>query len=135
MTHTPIKTELAPQALGPYSQGIEAFNGSKKMVFVSGQIPVDPKTGKLVQGNIQEATRMCLKNIEAILQEAHLELGDVVRVEIFMTDLSKFLLLNEEYLNHFKGPVFPARQTVEVAKLPRDAEIEISCIAIGPKDF
>lgn len=135
MTHTPLKTELAPQAVGPYSQGIEAFNGSQKMVFVSGQIPIDPKTGKLIQGNIQEATRMCLKNIEAILHKAHLKLSDVVRVEIFMTDLSNFLKLNDEYINHFKGPVFPARQTVEVSKLPKDAEIEISCIAIGSKEF
>ena len=124
-----IETEAAPKAIGPYSQAI-AIQFNRKIIFVSGQIPLDPKTGKLVEGDIHELTRQSLENLKSILVKAGSNLESVVRTDVFLKDLkADFKGMNEEYMKHFKGPAFPARQTVEVSELPMGARVEISCIA------
>lgn len=125
-----IETNRAPQAVGPYSQAINIDITDSRLVFVSGQLPVDPTTGTLVPGGIEEATRQVLDNIEAILISANSSLNEVVRVDIFLKDLDDFQKMNEEYKRRFTGEHFPARQTIQVAKLLLDASIEISCIAV-----
>lgn len=122
-----LETEGAPKALGPYSQGIE-LNG---WVFASGQLPINPATGKMVEGDIKVLTRRVIGNLEAILKKAGLGLADVVKTEVFLTDLSLFKEMNEEYALHFKGDSPPARQTIQAAALPLGSPIEISCIASG----
>jgi 2-iminobutanoate/2-iminopropanoate deaminase len=121
-----IETNDAPQALGPYSQAVKANN----MIFVSGQIPIDPATGKMVAANIEAQTRQVLHNMQAILQAAGLSLEQVIRSDIFMLDLNDFQAMNNIYSEFFSFPVKPARQTIQVARLPLDALIEISCIAV-----
>lgn len=121
-----IETTNAPQALGPYSQAVKADN----LVFVSGQIPLDPATGKMVESTIEKQTWQVLKNIEAVLQAAGLSFEQVVRTDIFMQDLSDFQAMNAIYSDFFTGSIKPARQTIQVARLPMNALIEISCIAI-----
>lgn len=125
-----IETKKAPQALGPYSQAMSIRVTDSHLVFVSGQLPIDPLTGKLIAGDIEEATRRVFDNIEAILNAANSSLKDVVRVDVFLKDLNDFQKMNEEYKKRFIAPHFPARQTVQVARLPLDAPIEISCIAV-----
>lgn len=131
-TPTPKKqiviSKDAPEALGPYSQAVIAGN----FLFVSGQLAIDPKTGKMENEGIEGQTFRVLKNIEAILKETGLTFEHVVKCEIFMKDLSDFQIMNKIYWNFFSYPTKPARQTVQVAKLPLDALIEISCIAILP---
>lgn len=122
-----IETDHAPKALGPYSQAIFQ-NG---WLFVSGQLPIDPISGAMIQGDIKQLTRQVLKNLEAILQAAGLGFADVVKTEVFLTDLSLFKEMNEEYALHFKGEAAPARQTIQAAALPLGSLIEISCIANG----
>ena len=113
----------APAAIGPYSQGIEAG----ELVFVSGQIPAKPD-GLLVEGGIAEQTTRCLDNIEAILKACGLGLDAVVKTTVFMTDLSQFAGMNEQYAKRFSSPA-PARATVEVSALPKGVGIEIEAIA------
>jgi 2-iminobutanoate/2-iminopropanoate deaminase len=120
-----INTPEAPKAIGPYSQAIS----DGQYVFVSGQLPIEPSTGKLIQADIRTQTKQVLDNLEAILKAAEVELQSVVRVDIFLKDLNHFSIVNEEYAKRFNSPITPARQTIQVAKLPLDAEIEISCIA------
>jgi 2-iminobutanoate/2-iminopropanoate deaminase len=120
-----INSLEAPQAIGPYSQAVRAGN----LIFVSGQLPLDPSTGKLVEGQIHVHINQVLDNLEAILKSAGCSFKDVVRVDIFLKDLQDFGVLNEEYTKRFHQPIPPARQTIQVAKLPLDARIEISCIA------
>lgn len=120
----PIKTDRAPAAIGPYSQGMRV--GS--LVFVSGQIPFNPATGQLVQGTIEEQAQQCLKNLMAILEASHSSLGKVVKTTIYLKDLEHFTRVNDTYAQFFKPP-FPARACVEVARLPRDVGVEIDCIA------
>ena len=123
-----IETEKAPKAIGPYSQGVSFQN----LLFVSGQLPIDSQTGKLVEGGIRPMTQQVLKNIEAILKEGGSSLQKVVRIDIFLKDLKNdFSPMNEEYAKIFPGPIFPARQTVQVSELPLGSPIEISCIAFG----
>jgi len=119
-----ISTDKAPKAIGPYSQGIKQ-NG---FIFVSGQLPVHPETNEMPQ-DIREQTKQSLKNIEAILDKADVSMEDVVKVTIFLKDLSHFSAVNEEYANFFAKD-YPARCCVEVARLPRDAGIEIEAIAM-----
>jgi 2-iminobutanoate/2-iminopropanoate deaminase len=121
-----VTTDLAPKAIGPYSQAVEA-NG---FVFVSGQLPIDPQTGKIVEGDIKALTTRIIDNIEAILKEAGSSLDKVVRTDVFLTDLKDFALMNEVYGSRFKGSVLPARQTIQVSALPMSSCIEISCVAI-----
>jgi len=115
----------APAPLGPYSQAILHDN----TLFVSGQIPLDPFTGDLVISSIQEATHRVLKNITALIEEAGMTRENIVKCSIFLKDMNDFSLMNEVYGTYF-GSLPPARETVQVAKLPLDVPIEISCIAI-----
>jgi 2-iminobutanoate/2-iminopropanoate deaminase len=119
-----IATADAPQAIGPYSQGVDAG----AVVFVSGQIPAGPD-GALVKGGIAEQTQRCLSNVEAILKAAGLSMADVVKTTVFMTDLGQFAAMNEVYGQRFGAP-FPARATVQVAALPKGAAVEIEAVAV-----
>ena len=119
-----INTPNAPAAIGPYSQGVQCCN----MVFVSGQLPFVPETGALLEGSVGEMTMQSMKNIEAILAEAGCTLKDVVKTTIFLKDLNDFAEVNAAYATFFpENP--PARACVQVAKLPRDAKVEIEAIA------
>ena len=119
-----IQTEKAPKPIGPYSQAIRAGN----FIFLSGQIPIDPKTGELVKGDIRQQTRQVLENIRGVLESQGLGMQDVVKVNIFLKDMGNFNEMNEVYATYFPATP-PARSTVGVAKLPRNAEIEIEAIA------
>jgi 2-iminobutanoate/2-iminopropanoate deaminase len=120
-----IATKEAPEALGPYSQAVV----SGGIVYVSGQIPIDPKTGQLVQtGTIAEKTRLILSNIASILAEAGTGLNNVLKVTVYLTDMNDFADMNAEYSEHFSKNK-PARACVQVARLPKDVNIEIDAIA------
>jgi len=125
-----INTLDAPQVLGAYSQGIKIKSDSS-LIFVAGQLPIDPKSGKLIDGGIEQMTAQVMKNIQAILKAGGSELNRVVRVEVFLTDIDNFTLLNSEYAKYFTGMDLPARQVIEVSRLPLNSPIEISCIAIA----
>jgi len=120
-----IQTEKAPKAIGPYSQAIEAGN----FLFLSGQLPLDPVTGELVKGDIRQQTQRVLANLKGILESQKLGMEDVVKVTIFLKDMGNFSQVNEVYATYFPSSP-PARSTVEVARLARDADIEIEVIAI-----
>ena len=120
-----IHTDRAPEAIGPYSQAIQAGN----FLFLSGQIPLDPKTGELVKGDIRQQTQQVLENIKVVLESQKLGMENVVKMTIFLKDIGSFNQVNEVYATYFPSSP-PARSTVEVAKLPRDAEIEIEAIAL-----
>lgn len=119
-----IQTDLAPKAIGPYSQAIDVGD----LVFVSGQIPLDPKTMEVVGGTIEEQTTQVMKNLEAILQEAGLTFANVVKFTIYLTDLADFEGLNQTYAQFLTDP-YPARATIEVSKLPKGVKVEIDLIA------
>ncbi len=120
-----IHTQDAPQAIGPYSQAIRAG----ELLFVSGQIPLDPSTGEMVQGDIKAQTEQVMKNIASILAAANVSFDHVVRTTIFLADLSDFAVVNEIYGNYFEKPE-PARAAFQVARLPKDARVEIDAIAL-----
>lgn len=120
-----INTAAAPAAIGPYSQAIEA-NG---IVFVSGQLPIDPATGTFAEGGIKELTRQSLTNMKAILAEAGLTMANVVKTTVFLADMADFAEMNEVYASFFEG-VCPARSAVAVKTLPKEARVEIECIAV-----
>jgi 2-iminobutanoate/2-iminopropanoate deaminase len=120
-----IKTETAPQAIGPYSQAVEA-NG---FVFVSGQIPLDPKTGNIVMGDIREQTKRVMENGKAILAAAGCAMSDVVKSTIYLKDIGDFTPVNEMYGSYFVADP-PARATVEVSRLPKDVAVEIDFVAV-----
>jgi len=119
-----VATESAPKAIGPYSQAI-VMNG---MVFVSGQIPINPANGNLVEGPIADQTRQVMSNLSAILEAAGTALDKVVKTTVYLKDMGDFQEMNEVYGSHFPDHK-PARATVQVAKLPRDVGVEIDCIA------
>ena len=119
-----VQTENAPAAIGPYSQAIKA-NG---FVFVSGQIPIDPRTGQFVEGGIQEQTEQVLKNLCAILEASGSSLNQVVKTTVFLADMQDFASMNEVYSGFF-GETPPARATVAAAGLPRNARVEIEAVA------
>lgn len=121
----PIQTPKAPAAIGPYSQAIDSGAG---IVFVSGQLPIDPATGAFPEGGVKEQTRQSLQNAEAILQEAGLGLSHVVKTTVFLADMADFAAMNEVYAQFFAAP-FPARSAVAVKTLPKGALVEIECIA------
>ena len=126
-----IETQKAPKAIGPYSQAV-SIAANQKLIYVSGQLPIDPLTGKFVEGGIREMTRQVLHNIESILLAAGSNMQKVARVDIFLKDLKNdFAPMNEEYTIKIPGPIYPARQTVQVSELPMGSPIEISCIAFG----
>ena len=121
----PIATQNAPAAIGPYSQGVDA--GS--IVFVSGQLPVDPSTGAFAEGGIAEQTNQSLTNIQAILAEAGLTMDNVVKTTVFLKDMNDFAAMNQVYATFFTTNP-PARSAVEVARLPKDARLEIEATAV-----
>lgn len=123
-----VETADAPKAIGPYSQAIIADD----FVFLAGQIGINPQTGKLVEGGIEAETEQVLKNIEAVLKASKSDFDNVVKTTIFLADINDFARVNEIYARYFKAP-FPARSTVQVAKLPRDARIEIEVTALVKK--
>ena len=123
-----IATEAAPKAVGPYSQAIVAAGIS--LVFTAGQIPLDPATGKLVGGTIEDQTRQVLDNLRAVLEAAGSGLDRVVKVTVFMTDLSLFARMNAVYATAFPSDP-PARSAVGVAALPLGAQVEMECVALG----
>lgn len=120
-----IQTEKAPKAIGPYSQAIQAGN----FLFLSGQIPLDPVTGELVKGDIRQQARRVLENLKGVLGSQKLSMEDVVKVTIFLKDMGNFNQVNEVYATYFPSSP-PARSTVEVSRLPRDADLEIEAIVI-----
>lgn len=120
-----ISTNNAPAAIGPYSQAIKVGN----MVFVSGQIPIDPKTGEFVSNEVAEQTEQVLKNLSAVLEAAGSSLANVVKTTVFLADMNDFVVMNEIYAKHFADNK-PARATVQAARLPKDARVEIECIAL-----
>ena len=119
-----VSTTRAPQAIGPYSQAIRAGD----LVFVSGQIPLDPATGAVVAGDIAAQTHRVMQNLQAVLEAAGTSLGAVVKTTIFLADLGDFAAVNEVYGSYFTPPA-PARATVQVARLPKDVRVEIDAIA------
>jgi 2-iminobutanoate/2-iminopropanoate deaminase len=120
-----IQTGMAPAAIGPYSQAIDSGAG---IVFVSGQLPIDPATEAFPEGGIKEQTRQSLANAKAILEAAGLGLGNVVKTTVFLADMGDFAAMNEVYAQFFTAP-FPARSAVAVKTLPKGAMVEIECIA------
>jgi 2-iminobutanoate/2-iminopropanoate deaminase len=121
----PISTPSAPAAIGPYSQAIRV-GGS---VFLSGQIPLDPATGQLVAGDIAAQTKRVMENLQAVLAAAGCSFADVTRTTVYLVDLANFAAVNEAYGKYFEAP-YPARATVQVAALPRGAQVEIDAIAV-----
>lgn len=121
-----INTPNAPAPIGPYNQAV-LVNG---ILYVSGQVPMDPSTGKLVEGDIKKETKQCMENLKAILEEAGMGFEDVVKASIFIKDMHQFPQINEVYGSYFDADMAPARETVEVANLPRFVNVEISMIAV-----
>ncbi|MCS6967566.1 MAG: RidA family protein [Cytophagales bacterium] len=124
--HTIINSKRAPEPIGPYNQAIQAGN----TLYISGQIAIDRQTGLLVTGDIAAETHQVMRNIEYILHEAGMGFRNVVKCTIFLRDMNDFAVVNQVYGQYFTAH-FPARETVQVARLPKDANIEISCIAVG----
>lgn len=120
-----IQTDNAPKAIGPYSQAVKAGG----MLFASGQVPIDPATGDIIQGTIAEQTERVLHNLKAVLEAAGASLDNVVKTTVFLADMNDFVEMNAAY-GKFFGDVPPARSTVEVSRLPRDARVEIDVIAL-----
>lgn len=125
MKLTKIETDKAPKAIAPYSQALLFEN----LLFVSGQIPTDPRTGKIEAMDIAGQTKQVLANLEAILGAAGLTFKDVIKTEIYVKDMGDYAIINALYAEKFSHPVQPARQLMQVARLPLDSLIEISCIA------
>lgn len=122
-----VSTQNAPAAIGPYSQGIKLGN----LLFTSGQIPLNPKTGELVNSDIREAARQSLENLKAILEAGGTTLENVVKTVVFLKDMNDFVAVNEIYGEYFTGKM-PARSAVQVGKLPKDSLVEIEAIALIP---
>jgi 2-iminobutanoate/2-iminopropanoate deaminase len=120
-----ISTEKAPGAIGPYSQAVKTGN----TIFCSGQIPIDVTTGEFVSNDVAEQTKQVLKNLTAVLEAAGSSLNDVVKTTVFLADMNDFGAMNEIYAEYFNENK-PARATVQAARLPRDARVEIECIAV-----
>lgn len=125
MSKTIVTSAQAPAPIGPYSQAVKTGN----TLYMSGQIPFDQLTGEMINENITEETHQVMKNIEAILSEAGMTFDQVVKCSIFIKDMNQFATINEAYGMYFKENP-PARETVEVARLPKDVNVEISCIAV-----
>ena len=119
-----ISSAGAPKAIGPYSQAVRAG----QLLFLSGQVALDPATGQMVEGGVAEQTRRVFENLGAVLSAAGRSFADVVRTTVFLADMNDFAAMNEVYGQYFKEP-YPARATVQVARLPRDARVEVDLIA------
>lgn len=131
-----ITTTQAPSAVGPYSQAVStgdpAHPASGDTIYVSGQIPLDPPTGALVEGSIQAQAERVLTSIGEILKAAGLGYGDVIKTTVLLADINDFVAVNEVYARFFTGPVLPARAAFQVAALPKGAGVEIEAIAVRP---
>jgi 2-iminobutanoate/2-iminopropanoate deaminase len=121
---TVIASAAAPAAVGPYSQAIALSN----LIFCAGQIPLDPATGNLIEGDVTAQTRRVLENVKAVLAAAGASLNDVVKSTVFLLDMNDFAAMNAVYAEYFSAP-FPARSTIQVARLPKDSRVEIEVIA------
>jgi len=121
-----ILTKKAPLPIGPYNQAIQFDN----LLFISGQIPLDPENGKLISSGIKEETNKVMTNIQCILEEAKMNFNNVVKTTIFLKNMNDFVEVNTEYAKFFENYIPPARETVQVSQLPKNVNIEISCIAI-----
>lgn len=121
----PVQTTLAPVAIGPYSQAIQAGD----TVYVSGQLPIDPATGQFAEGDIRDLTRQSLLNVQHILESVGLSMAHVVKTTVFLADMNDFAGMNEVYADFFAAP-FPARSAVAVKTLPKGASVEIECVAV-----
>lgn len=119
-----IHTDSAPAAIGPYSQAIQIGD----LLFVSGQVPIDPSTGAIVEGDIKAQAQQSLNNLKAILNAAGTNMGAVVKTTVFLADMNDFAAMNKVYAQFFQEP-FPARSAVQVGRLPKDAKVEIEAIA------
>jgi len=126
MERTVVSTPNAPAAIGPYSQGIVAQG---TLIFTAGQVGFDPATGALVAGDVKAQTRRVIENVKAILEKGGASLQSVVKTTVFLKDMGEFTAMNEVYAEFFPAPA-PARSTVEVARLPRDARVEIEAVAV-----
>jgi 2-iminobutanoate/2-iminopropanoate deaminase len=120
-----IYTDLAPKPIGPYNQAVL----TNDTLYVSGQIPIDPKNGMLIQGDISSQAKQVMENLSAVLKAADMNFNQVVKVSIFLKNMDQFDLINEVYGHYFEDATAPARETVEVSRLPKDVDIEISLIA------
>jgi 2-iminobutanoate/2-iminopropanoate deaminase len=121
---TAVASDRAPKAIGPYSAALRAGG----LLFVSGQVPIDPATGAMVDGDIAAQTRQVLHNLSALLEAGGSSLADVVRTTVYLADMNDFAAMNEVYRSFFSEP-YPARSTIQAARLPRDARVEIDAIA------
>lgn len=121
-----IETPGAPEPIGPYSQAVLQGN----TLYVSGQIPVHPETGQLIKGGIEAETKRVMTNLEAVLNKAGMNFSNVVKCTIFLKDMNDFVKINKIYGSFFDPVLAPARETVQVARLPKDVGLEISCIAV-----
>lgn len=122
---TAVSSPKAPKAIGPYSPAIRAAN----LLFVSGQVPIDPATGNMIEGDIAAQTRRVLDNVGALLTAGGAGFGHVVRTTVFLADMNDFAAMNQVYGEYFSEP-YPARATVQVARLPKDSRVEIDVIAV-----
>lgn len=129
---TVVATTDAPAAVGPYSQAVSTGDGAGAAVYLSGQIPLDPRTGQLVEGGIQAQAEQVLRNLQAVLAAAGLGLGDVVKTTVLLADINDFQAVNEVYARYFTGPVLPARAAYAVAALPLGARVEVEAVAQRP---
>ena len=127
MPRRTLHSQTAPQAIGPYSQAVVVDPGA--IVFLSGQTPIDPATGQLVQGDVQAQTRRVMENLKAVLEAGGMDFSHVVRCGVFLVDMADFPAMNEVYGTYFSGAP-PARTTVQVSGLPKGARVEIDCIAV-----
>lgn len=125
MTREIVSTEQAPAAIGPYSQAVR----TKDLIFVSGQIPIDPATGQLVSGDIRAETRQAMQNLKAILTAAGSSLENIVKTTLYISNMDQFAVINEVYAEFFADQP-PARACVEVARLPRDVGVEVEAVAL-----
>ena len=124
-----VKTDKSPKAIGPYSQAVLINN----FLFVSGQIPLDPKTMNIIDGNFEKQVSQCLNNIKGILSEQNIDLKNIVKLTVFLTDISNFSIVNNVFEFFFNDNYYPARSLVEVSKLPKDSNIEIEAICYCEK--
>ena len=123
-----IYSKDAPEPIGPYSQAIKLSMDSNKLLYTSGQVAIDPKTGNYISGGIKEQTKQVMENLVALIEEAGSDLSKVIKTTVFIKDMNDFAAMNEVYAEYF-GESKPARSTVEVARLPKDALVEIELIA------
>lgn len=120
-----VATDKAPKAIGPYSQGIKAGN----LLFVSGQVPIDPATGNIIEGDIKAQTDRVMRNLTAILEAGGASMDHVVRCTVYLADMNDFAAMNEVYGSYFSQPA-PARATIQAVRLPKDARVEIDVVAV-----